>query len=215
MDIRDIKKLVLEGETDILEFKKKANFPEKIVKEIVAFANTRGGRLLIGVDDDGTVTGVKNYEEDIYSLNEAITNYCIPSIKYQLDVVKMNEKRAVLHYNIYESKDKPHYVKDDYQGKNRKSYLRLADRSIQASREMVEILKKRQRSKNIKVNFGEKERILMNYLGEHEKITLKTFSEIADIKRSIASRTLIWLVSANILDIEAREDEDIFTQKMP
>jgi predicted HTH transcriptional regulator len=215
MDIRDIKKLVLEGETDILEFKKKANFPEKIVKEIVAFANTRGGRLLIGVDDDGTVTGVKNYEEDIYSLNEAITNYCIPSIKYQLDVVKMNEKRAVLHYNIYESKDKPHYVKDGYQGKNRKSYLRLADRSIQASREMIEILKKRQRSKNIKVNFGEKERILMNYLGEHEKITLKTFSEIADIKRSIASRTLIWLVSANILDIEAREDEDIFTQKMP
>ena len=215
MDIRDIKKLVLEGETDILEFKKKANFPEKIVKEIVAFANTRGGRLLIGVDDDGTVTGVKNYEEDIYSLNEAITNYCIPSIKYQLDVVKMNEKRAVLHYNIYESKDKPHYVKDGYQGKNRKSYLRLADRSIQASREMIEILKKRQHSKNIKVNFGEKERILMNYLGEHEKITLKTFSEIADIKRSIASRTLIWLVSANILDIEAREDEDIFTQKMP
>jgi len=215
MDIRDIKKLVLEGETEILEFKKKANFPEKIVKEIVAFANTRGGRLLIGVDDDGTVTGVKNYEEDIYSLNEAIANYCTPSIKYQLDVVKMNEKRAVLHYNIYESIDKPHYVKDGYQGKNRKSYLRLADRSIQASREMIEILKKRQRSKNIKVNFGEKERILMNYLGEHEKITLKTFSEIADIKRSIASRTLIWLVSANILDIEAREDEDIFTQKMP
>ncbi len=215
MDIRDIKKLVLEGETDILEFKKKANFPEKIVKEIVAFANTRGGRLLIGVDDDGTVTGVKNYEEDIYSLNEAIASYCTPSIKYQLDVVKMNEKRAVLHYNIYESKHKPHYVKNGYQGKNRKSYIRLADRSIQASREMIEILKKRQRSKNIKVNFGEKERILMNYLGEHEKITLETFSKIADIKRSIASRTLIWLVSANILDIEAREDEDIFTQKVP
>ncbi len=215
MDIRDIKKLVLEGETDILEFKKKANFPEKIVKEIVAFANTRGGRLLIGVDDDGTVTGIKNYEEDIYSLNEAIANYCTPSIKYQLDVVKMNEKRAVLHYNIYESKYKPHYVKDGYQGKNRKSYLRLADRSIQASREMIEILKKRQHSKNIKVNFGEKERILMKYLGEHDKITLKTFSEIADIKRSIASKTLIWLVSANILEIEAREDEDIFTQKVP
>ena len=215
MDIRDIKKLVLEGETDTLEFKKKANFPEKIVKEVVAFANTRGGRLLIGVDDDSTITGLKNYEEDIYSLNEAIANYCTPSIKYQLDVVKMNEKRAVLHYTIYESKDKPHFVKDGTNARNRKSYLRLADRSIQASPEMVEILKKRQHTKNIKVNFGEKERILMNYLGDHEKITLKTFSEIADIKRTTASRTLIWLVSANILNIEAREDEDIFTQKMP
>ena len=215
MDIRDIKKLVLEGETDTLEFKKKANFPEKIVKEIVAFANTRGGRLLIGVDDDSTVTGLKNYEEDIYSLNKAIANYCTPSIKYQLDVVKMNEKRAVLHYTIYESKDKPHFVREGYLGRNRKSYLRLADRSIQASAEMIEILKKRQHTKNIKVNFGEKEKILMNYLGEHEQITLNTFSEIADIKRSTASKTLIWLVSANILDIEAREDEDIFTQKMP
>jgi len=43
---------------------------------------------------------------------------------------------------------------------------------------------------------------------------LKTFSEIANIKRSIASRTLVWLVSANILDIEAREDEDAYTQKI-
>jgi len=214
MDIRDIKKLVLEGETDSLEFKKKANFPEKIVKEIVAFANTRGGRLLIGVDDDSTVTGVKNYEEDIFSLNEAITNYCMPSIKYQLDVVKMNEKRAVLHYTIYESKDKPHFVKGENQRKNRKSYIRLADRSIQASPEMIEILKKRQHTKNIKVNFGEKERILMNYLGEHDKITLTTFSEIANIKSWVASKTLVWLVAANILDIEAREDEDIFTQKI-
>ena len=157
MDIRDIKKFVLEGETDTLEFKKKANFPEKIVKEIVAFANTRGGKLLIGVDDDGIVTGVKNYEEDIYSLNEAIANYCAPSIKYQLDVVKMNEKRAVLHYTIFESKEKPHFVKGKYHSKNRKAYIRLADRSVQASRELIEILKKRQQTKNIKVNFGEKE----------------------------------------------------------
>ena len=98
--------------------------------------------------------------------------------------------------------------------KNRKAYIRLADRSVQASRELIEILKKRQQTKNIKVNFGEKERILMNYLGEHDKITLKTFSEIANIKRSIASKTLVWLVSANILDIEAREDEDAYTQKI-
>ena len=76
MDIREIKRLVKEGETDTLEFKRKANFPEKIVKEIVAFANTKGGKLFIGVDDDRSVTGVKNFSEDIYSLREAITHYC-------------------------------------------------------------------------------------------------------------------------------------------
>ena len=214
MDIREIKKLVKEGETDTLEFKRKANFPEKIVKEIVAFANTKGGRLFIGVDDDRSVTGIKDFAEDIYSLREAISNYCIPPIKYQLDVVKVNEKRAVLLYTIFESREKPHFVIDKTNGKSKKSYIRLADRSIQASHEMVEIFRKKQRRRNIKVNFGEKEKILMQYLGEHGTITLSTFSEIAGINRSTASRTLIWLVSANILDIAAREEEDIFMQKI-
>jgi len=214
MDIREIKKLVKEGETDTIEFKRKANFPEKIVKEIVAFANTRGGKLLIGVDDDCSVTGIKNFAEDIYSLKEAIAKYCIPPIKYHLDVVKINDKRAVLLYNILESNDKPHFVLENMDGKNKKSYIRLADRSIQASHEMVEILKKRKLSRNIKVNFGEKEKKLMHYLGDHDAITLNTFSRIANINKSIASKTLVWLVSANILDVEAKEDEDIFTQKI-
>ena len=100
MDIREIKKLLKEGETDTIEFKRKANFPEKIVKEIVAFANTKGGKLFIGVDDDGYVTGIKNFTEDVYSLQEAITNYCTPPIKYHLDVVKISDKRAVLLYDI-------------------------------------------------------------------------------------------------------------------
>jgi predicted HTH transcriptional regulator len=214
MDIREIKKLVKGGETDSLEFKRKANFPEKIVKEIVAFANTKGGKLFIGVDDDRSITGVKNFEEDIYSLREAIVNYCIPPIKYRLDVIKLNDKRAVLLYTIYESKIKPHFVIGRYNGKSKKSYIRLKDKSIQASHEMVEILRRKQRKKNIKVNFGEKEKILMQYLGEHETITLSRFIEIANIKKATASRTLVWLVSANILDINAREDEDLFKQKI-
>ena len=213
MDIREINNLVKEGETETIEFKRKANFPEKIVKEIVAFANSKGGRLFIGVDDDRSVTGIRNYEEDIFSLREAITRCCAPPIKYQLEVVKLNEKRAVLLYTIHESNAKPHFVIDTVNGNVKKSYIRLADRSIQASHELVQILRKKNRKKDIKVNFGDKERILMQYLGEHESITLNMFSRIAGISKSMASRTLIWLVSANILDIEAREEEDIFMQK--
>lgn len=214
MDIRELKNLVKRGENDTLEFKRKANFPEKIVKEIVAFANTKGGKLFIGVDDDLSVPGVKNYTEDIYSLKEAIASYCIPSIKYDLDVVKLNEKRAVLLYTIYESRRKPHYVINHSNGESRKSYIRIEDKSIQASQEMIEVLKKRNRNRNIKVNLGDKEKILMQYLGENESITLSKFIQIARINRVTASRTLVWLVSANILEIEAREEEDVFKQKI-
>lgn len=219
MDIRDIKKLVKEGENESTEFKKKANFPEKIVKEIVAFANTRGGSLLIGVDDDGSISGTKNVEEDLYALENAISIYCFPKVNYTVNVVRVSDKRAVLNYTIFESSKKPHFVY--HNGSNskikhrtsRKSYVRIRDRSVQASRELIEILKKKDRKNGIKVQFGEKEKILMNYLGKHPSITIKKFSEIAGIRKFIASKTLVWLVLANILEIEAREDEDLFRQK--
>jgi len=205
--------MVLKGENESLEFKRKANFPEKIVKEIVAFANTNGGNLLIGVDDNGEVTGIKNKEEDLYILNQAIKNYCIPDIDYNIDIVPLSEKRAVLNYSIFESKNKPHFVTESALGNQKKAYLRVKDRSIQASREMVQILKKRELIKDQKVYLGKKEKILMNYLGQYNEITLSKFSEIATINNSVASKTLVWLVLANILEIEAREDEDIYRQK--
>ena len=59
MNFREIKAMVKAGENDFLEFKRKVRFPEKIVKEIVAFANTSGGTLLLGVEDkSGNVRGI-------------------------------------------------------------------------------------------------------------------------------------------------------------
>jgi len=214
MDIREIIRLIKNGENEVIEFKKKANFPEKIVKEIVAFANTRGGNLLIGVEDDGKITGTKTTEEDLFVLENAISKYCRPKINYAIDVVRINEKRAVLNYTIFESSNKPHYVIDPDSHNQGKAYIRLNDKSLQASRELVEILKKSHRKAGMKVNLGEKEKILMNYLGDHQVITVNEFSKIANIKKYIASKTLVWLVLANILEIEVREDHDRYRQKL-
>lgn len=214
MDIREIKRLIKDGENDVTEFKKKANFPEKIVKEIVAFANSTGGNLLIGVEDDGKITGTKTIEEDLFVLENAISNYCRPKISYTIDVVRINDKRAVLNYKIFESQNKPHYVIDPLSRNHNRAYIRFRDKSLQASRELVEILKKSHRKTGIKVHLGDKEKILMNYLGENKGITVNEFSKIANIKKYVASKTLVWLVLANILEIEVREDQDIYRQKI-
>lgn len=211
MDIRDVQRLIRNGENEVTEFKKKANFPEKIVKEIVAFANSTGGNLLIGIDDDGKITGTKTAEEDLFVLENAISNYCRPRINYTIDVVRVTDKRAVLNYTIFESRQKPHFV--TFTNETR-AYIRLKDKSIQASREMVEIMKKGNRDKGMKVQFGDKEKILMNYLGANQAITVSEFSRIANIKKNVASKTLVWLVLANILEIEVREDQDIYRQKL-
>ena len=208
MNLTDIRLLVRKGETETVEFKTKANHPEKIVKEIVAFANTKGGRLLIGVTDDGALTGLSSAEEELYTLENAISRYCRPEINYEYEILPVSRKKSIIIYTIFESKSKPHYTLSNQQNNHRQGYIRVADRSVQASKEMREILRRERKQAAVKFTYGEKEKVLMKYLEKHEFITLKNFASLAGIRPYLASRTLITLVLANVLQIIPREGED-------
>ncbi|CAN5465280.1 hypothetical protein BH23BAC1_BH23BAC1_03140 [soil metagenome] len=213
MTFQELKVLVKKGESEVLEFKRKIAHPEKIVKEIVAFANTRGGHLLIGVDDNGTLPGLKFAEEDHYVLEKALEKYCKPKIKYSSERIPISEKKALISYTIFESKNKPHYVIEDFSSNWGKAYVRVADKSIQASKEVREILKRSRKVKDVKFHFGAKEKLLMTYLADHQYITLSQFQALAGISRYMASKTLILLVLANVLKIKPEEQEDLYLLK--
>lgn len=212
MTIHELKAQVNAGEGERLEFKKKVAFPEKIVREIVAFANTYGGDLLIGVDDNGSISGLKFADEEQFEMERAIRNFCRPMIKYKSEIIPVSEKKSVIRYTIYESVRKPHYVIENGEGKKR-AYVRVQDRSIQASREMREILKRSRKKKDIKFNYGDKETILMRYLEQHKQITVSRFAEITGLSKYIASQTLVLLSLANVLKVIPREKEDYFKIK--
>ena len=78
-------------ENKFLEFKKKADHPEKIVREMVAFANTEGGTLLIGVDDRGNISGLLFPDEDTFVMEAAILMYSKPALEYTLDSIPVGE----------------------------------------------------------------------------------------------------------------------------
>lgn len=207
MTIREIQALVSKGEGNTLEFKHKVEHPEKIVREIVAFANSQGGNLLIGVDDDGTISGLKDAEEEAYALESAIQKHCKPPVPLASEIVPISKKRSVIHYSILPSQRKPHAVKKD---ESTKVYVRARDRSIQASKEMREILRRQRNPRDTRFTFGEKEKLLMQYLDIHGEITLPEFAALAQIKKYYASKTLIVLVLAKILTIEPREGTDLY-----
>jgi predicted HTH transcriptional regulator len=205
MTLREIQTSISSGENQMLEFKKKVAHPEKIVREVVAFANSNGGELYIGVDDNGTISGLKFAEEDQFALEKAIQKYCKPKINFKSEIIKISEKKAIVRYTIFESPKKPHYVIENNKGK---AYVRVEDKSVQASREIREILRRSRSGKNVKFHFGEKEKLLMQYLQVHEFITIKKFALLAGISNYMASRTLILLVLANVLKVIPRENED-------
>ena len=221
MSMQEIQNLVSKGEGENIEFKRKVAHPEKIIREIVAFANTKGGNLLIGVDDNGSIPGIKFADEEIFVLEKAIQQWCRPKIDYDVEVVQINQKKSVVHYRVKESEKKPHYVlnhpkppaprqRKKRRGHKGKAYVRYEDKSLQASPEVWKILRRGRRQKDIQFTFGEKEKLLMEYLEQNKQITLSQFAELAQLPRFRASHTLVLLVLANVLRIIPKEKEDVF-----
>lgn len=208
--IQDITKLAQRGEGLHVEFKKKAAHPEKIVKEIIAMANTDGGYLLLGVDDDGTVSGQRHIEGEVYAMDKAIKELIHPPVNLDCSVIPLNQKKGVAVYKIGKSTDAPHFIQE---GKKKKSYVRVADRSIQASREMWEIMKRKKNPTDVIFKYGKKEELLMKALANQPYITLKEFMNMARIPVYIASKTLVKLVIANVLEVVPQESGDKFKPK--
>jgi predicted HTH transcriptional regulator len=214
MDYQALKNLVRRGEGSSLEFKLKTNHPEKIIRGVVAFANTNGGIMLIGVGDDKKIPGLKYADEDEYLLVRAIHKHCFPRISYTIDRVQLYDEREVLVIRVPPSFDRPHYIlPDPADPEVKKAYVRVADKSVQASREVREILKGTQAARDIRFSYGEKEKKLMQHLGEHNNITVDLFASIAGISRKIASRTLVLLVLANVLEIHPSDVMDQYTTR--
>ncbi|WP_234736242.1 AlbA family DNA-binding domain-containing protein [Tellurirhabdus bombi] len=213
MEYRALKELVKQGEGTYLEFKLKSNHPERIIREIVAFANTEGGKLLIGIGDDKSIQGLKHIDEDEFLIVRAIEKYCTPAIEYRLERIPIPGERDVLLIDVPESPLKPHYVVVDPVNDIKRAYVRVLDKSLQASKEVREILKGERISRNIRFSYGDKERTLMHHLDQHERITVDGFASIAGIPRKMASRTLVLLVLANVLEIHPNEMVDHFTAR--
>lgn len=205
--VRELKKLVSQGEGTKLEFKRKAAYPDKIVREMIAFANAHGGTLLVGISDDGGLAGLKHPEGESHVIQQSLRK-CKPALPLTESIIPVGNGKYVIQYHIAESKHKPHYFLD---GEKKQSFVRVNDQSIRASREVREIARRSQLKKDIRFHYGEHEKFLMHYLDNNPSITLKQFMEVSGLKRFYASKKLVLLVLANVLQITPHEKGDLFS----
>lgn len=205
--VRELKKLVAQGESACLEFKRKASYPDKIVREMIAFANAHGGTLLVGIGDDGSIAGLKHPEGEAYVIQQSLRK-CSPRLPVSETFIPVGDGRHVIQYHIQESTNKPHYFLD---GEIKEAYIRVNDQSIRASREVREIARRSQSKRDIRFHYGEHEQLLMQYLDIHPAITLKEFMHVSGLKKFYASKKLVLLVLANVLQITPHEKGDLFS----
>lgn len=207
MYLVELHELIEEGENSQVEFKRKFSSPEKIAKEMIAFANSGGGYILFGVDDDRTIIGVESEKSEIELITTAAKFYCEPEIEFSLEVIFIRRVDVVVVY-IPESNQKPHHLITDDKDSPPKVYVRFNDKSILASRETINILRNSNNTSPFKITIGDKEKALFDFLNENEKITVKGFKKLVNISERRASRTLVNLVKAEVIRhvINGREE---------
>ena len=204
----NIRKLILEGEGVTQDFKKRITSCEKIAKTMVSFANNKGGRLLIGVSDDGSISGVKSEEEEKYMITRAAHFYCKPALEPKFEEVYIEDK-TVLIAEITKSELKPHYAL----GEDKKwwVYIRVKDKSVLASKIVIEVLKRENNENGVFLEYSSKEKALLEYLDEHERITSREFSLILNLSRRRTHRILVNLVLTGIIRLHTTEKEEYYT----
>jgi predicted HTH transcriptional regulator len=213
MDVKELQRLVLQGEGAHLEFKRKVADAVKISKEAVAFANHQGGKIIIGVNDDGAIPGLKHPEEEAFLLDKALKQHCKPALDFSIEYVPLNWKKQVVVFHIEEAVRKPVFLIYNLRTRRGRAYIRVADKSVQASREVRQILRERHREQHRSFAYGEKERFVMRYLAEYPAISLQQFVEAARIRPEEASLTLVQLTVSNVLELHPGDDADLYTLK--
>lgn len=204
----NVKKLIFEGEGVCLDFKKTITSCEKIARTMVSFANNKGGRLLIGVADDGTISGVKSEDEERYMITKAAHLYARPQIEPIFEEVYIDDK-IVLVVEIPQTDTKPYFALAE-DGKWW-VYVRVKDKSVLASKIVVDVLKRKSGNEGVLIEYSSKEKTLLEYLEKTARITVAECADLLKVGRRRAQRILVDLILSGIIRINTTEKEEFYT----
>ncbi|MGY3090197.1 putative HTH transcriptional regulator [Hymenobacter sp. UYAg731] len=190
----DLHELIARGEGEELEFKQKTTHPHRISRTLVSLANTRGGLVLVGVDDAGRILGVRDAEEELFVLRDAAAHYVDPPLADLRFHEVEEDGRTVLIVTVPESPSKPHRAQvapDDWRG-----YVRVRDTSVQTSGLTEKLLERQQplESRFEQIPLSKQELAVIDYLKTHPRITLAQFMKLVNFGKRRAYQTLIKLV---------------------
>ena len=201
--------LIKQGEHQRLDFKHSITDSKKIARSLAAFANTDGGKLLIGVRDNGSVAGMKS-DEEFYMVQAAADLYCKPDIKFETKVWKI-EGKTVLEIKIPKTNLDKLITAPNKEGKYR-VYIRVNDQNFIVNNIYLKAWNKKKFGNGVLVRYNEPEKQLFDYLQANEQITLSKFMKIAKLSKYKAEKILINLIVLDILEIAFSENQVVYKQ---
>lgn len=183
-----------EGEHVGQDFKYAISDSRKIARSISAFANNRGGRLLIGVKDNGAIAGVKS-EEEFYMIEQAAQMYCKPPQRVSNSLYCFDGK-YVLVAEIAKSKD---LVFTKEEGNRLKAYFRVDDENIQIPDAIAAIMRRRSQA-DAKTDFSETEAVVMRFANDNPGAEISDMALALKMSVNTITDTIIKLCQLGVLE---------------
>lgn len=190
------KQEISKGEGIQQDFKQSISDIKKIACTLVAFANTVGGKLWIGVKDNGSVKGCKAQEE-LYMIDAAADNYAQPQVPFTYIVYELGNGKQLLEIQVESSKEVHRAKNSDGE---LKAYARQNDSTVLVSNVVYKSwVNKKLYKKKSEFKFTPAEELLMLYLRTNEYITLSRMVKITELKRPKAEDILAKLLSWKLI----------------
>jgi len=206
-----IKNLILQGEHQQQDFKFQVNDSRKIARTLVAFANTDGGKLLIGVKDNGVIAGIRT-EEEYYMIEAAASMYCKPEMDFASRHWNIDGKR-ILEVDVARAQAKPVYARTD-NGKWM-AWVRVGDQNILADTIMIKLWKRQKSPRGTVIRYSENEKFLLDYLSTHPTTTLRKYCRLSGLPRHLAENVIVDLMAAGLVEMGQNEHHSWFRLKDP
>ena len=200
-----LRSLIAEGEHQQLDFKFEINDARKIARTLSAFSNTHGGRLLIGVKDNGRIRGVQS-DEEYYMAESAATLYCKPEVHFETRNHQI-DGLSVLEIYIPQLANKPVYALDH--DKRWLAYIRVADENILANIIQLEVWKEEHKELGKLLEFTRSEEFLLRYLEKANGATLTKIQRDTGFRRKELVPLLTKLVRFDVVEMQFREGANL------
>ena len=205
-DKQYLQSLIREGEHQQQDFKYRVSDARKLAKSVSAFANTNGGRLLIGVRDDGNMSGVRD-EEEIYMMHQAAYRYCRPEASIKFDTYHV-DGRTIVIATIPPSDRRPISVASD--DRKPRAYIRIADENIVASPVHLAIWRESQNSQGTMLTYTDSVRKILDVLQDQE-LPLNLIVRRSHIQRPKVIKLLARLIRFQVVHWEYHNQQFMFS----
>ena len=199
--------LIREGEHQQQDFKYRVADACKLAKSVSAFANTDGGRLLIGVRDDGNLSGVRS-EEEIYIMHQAAYKYCKPEASIKFDTYHV-EGRTIVIATVPPSSKRPVCAQDE-EGRMR-AYIRINDENIVASPVHLAFWRESQKPQGAMITYNDDIRKLLDVM--HGQQTLNQIVRQSKLSRHKVITLMARLIRFGTLRWEYTNQQFLFCQQ--